>query len=558
MSDPTAWQSDSATGLFYRRVTADESRDNGWHERGLLIVFPSGRSSFPAKVTSGASTATLPVVFAVAPGEQATETLDIVSVYLSRQGSHELTTVVETVVSAAGVDVTASRPTFWFYANRGFDFEDLPDIAVWGWGDERGGIVMHGATDERIFTLRGPYPATGGPAVFDIAPPGGSDVYLLESGFGSDAAIQGITRSTGPEATGLADGEAVHVQFGLSSPTPHSIAATQRVGQCADDLDNDPEGNADDCDWECVPHPDYGGLSFDTVHDFEYTKDVAVVGEARLCNRLGPVLGTAVLHDIGSAATEILTKTDVPAQYDLGTRAPPFRLRHVDCFYLASKTDADNCDAMGGTACPQGYPFANAQADFAKYRSKAWDAFDLTAQKAEDEGEAVFPVSLVGVVVWNAISTDWGWGGYDPTNGFSNLGAAVIKFNWTFAGAPEDPDYLLDGQRLAHEFAHCLGLRHDTAWGPGQARGFMQVPPGPAPILNDDNSGTVFIEGEDPMNPPSNYEIWAEWPWKKDHPRSAGFKYTGCTENPDSCADVLQGWECAPLFGGPLACREGS
>lgn len=145
-------------------------------------------------------------------------------------------------------------------------------------------------------------------------------------------------------------------------------------------------------------------------------------------------------------------------------------------------------------------------------------------------------MSLVGVIASTNATTDSGVGGFDPVNGIDALGAAVIQFNYDDDDTDFEKDVAFNSQRLAHELGHCFGLRHDDASAvqAGSMTGqslpsFMDLPPGPIPILGGTESGTVFIENM------SNWKIWATQPWSPVHPRASGFGWTPCIIDAD-CA----------------------
>jgi len=150
------------------------------------------------------------------------------------------------------------------------------------------------------------------------------------------------------------------------------------------------------------------------------------------------------------------------------------------------------------------------------------------------------------VVASTNATSNAGVGGYDPLIGVPSLGAAVIQFNYDLDTTDLEKDIAFNTQRLAHELGHCFGLRHDDAFGvpagslTGSAiRGFMDVPPGPIPILGGEESGTEFIENT------TNWEIWATLPWLPTFPRASGFGRTPCVTDAD-CAVPGFSATCTP------------
>lgn len=87
------------------------------------------------------------------------------------------------------------------------------------------------------------------------------------------------------------------------------------------------------------------------------------------------------------------------------------------------------------------------------------------------------------------------------------------------------------GIRIAHEFAHTLGIAHDDATimtEIGTLDSFMSPTGGAAPTLSDDAPSLV-----DPVNL-TNYLAWATYSPGKAVPRPAGLAYRDCT-NDASC-----------------------
>jgi hypothetical protein len=193
---------------------------------------------------------------------------------------------------------------------------------------------------------------------------------------------------------------------------------------------------------------------------------------------------------------------------------------------------AESCDTNDtGIGCPAGYPFATTAGDLDAMRTAAWVAVDLAAASISASTDDLHPVSLVGVLAATNNSSDSGVGGYNPVNGFFNLGSAVVHYDSDVGMLDEEVAF--NGQRLAHEFGHCLGLRHDdaTALTPMEttSTSFMHpMYPGPVPILGGDPSGQAFVE-DGFGNPLSNWEIWATRPWSAFWPRPSGFGHTGCS-----------------------------
>jgi hypothetical protein len=216
---------------------------------------------------------------------------------------------------------------------------------------------------------------------------------------------------------------------------------------------------------------------------------------------------------------------------------------------------AENCDTNDtGIGCPAGYPFATTAGDLIAMRPAAWAAVDLAAARISASSDDLHPVSLVGVLAATNNSSDSGVGGYDPLYGFHSLGSAVLHYDSDVGTLDEEVAF--NGQRLAHEIGHCLGLRHDdaTALTPNEitSTSFMHPQfPGPLPILGGNQSGEVFILDAF-GNPLPNWEIWATRPWSPMHPRASGFGHTGCTDDIDCQTSEFPNLVCGGSVGEEL------
>ncbi len=258
-----------------------------------------------------------------------------------------------------------------------------------------------------------------------------------------------------------------------------------------------------------------------------------MVSDMSLCT-CNPMMCAAMLVDVGEAATQLLNQLVPPpsTEYTLDTRAPPLRIRLVDePVHRDGCAAAEACDLNDDCAgCPPNCPFAETQGDLSSMRSAGWDAVDLAAAKISSSPEDLHPVSLVGVLAATNNSTDAGVRGYDPLNGFHNLGSAVLHYDSDVGVYDEEVGF--NGLRLAHEFGHRFGLRHDDAQAQTPvgltSNSFMHPEfQGSVPILGRTPSGEIYIEDGMGGAVP-NWEIWATRPWSPTHPRASGFGHTEC------------------------------
>lgn len=526
MGDPTGWQYNSQYGIYYRGTTEDERSDNRWHEGSLLVV----DADFLADALSGTTRVDLHVPLALAPGDTPTSTLAVERIFIEKRR----TSSQAPLYSAEGSSVTVRRPVFYSY----FPYEATqsePGNAIVHLVAEQGrGFYGTVGLEDRRVAVRGPFVETTDVTRIDIDPPVGDEVILVETSIVEEPwfFVQVPAEPTDLTAAAGQAAAPVTVDGLVTEPWTSNAGASGRTLQCADGLDNDPDERADNCDYDCLPHPDYGGNDIDHVRAYEYGKSLAMLPDTSFCT-CAPLPCAATLMQVGEGAAYLLNALQPPPSmdYTLDTKAPPIRV-----LMLAELVHGDGCDAAyscdaSGMGCEADYPFDGANGDPSDMRPLAWEGVTLAATEIANE-EDVHPVSLVGVVASSISTSDAGVGGYDPVNGFLNLGAAVIRFDFDDDDQDTDLDVAFNANRLAHELGHCFGLRHDdaiaTAAGSNFATlGFMNDPPGPLPILGGNESGTEFIEDK------TNWEIWATLPWDPGFPRAGGFGHTGCNDHAD-------------------------
>lgn len=515
-SDPSSWEYHSGYEIYYRSTTAAERSTNRWHAGSLLVV----DTDLLSDVLGGATNANLHVPLALESNETPTTVLTVEPISLEKGR----TSSQAPVYSAVGTTVTVRRPDFYSFFVTGATQSDPGDAIVHLVAEETRGFYATVGLEDRRVAIRGPFVETIGVTRIDIDPPLGNEVILVETSIIEDP---WFFVQFPEHPTNLSVGEQAAVPYAIDelAASPRKIRDAARTLQCADGLDNDPDGKADNCDYDCLPHPDYGGDSIDHVVSFEYTKNLAVLPDTSLCT-CAPLSCAATIKAIGDEAAMLLNALNPPpsAEYELGTRAPPIRVRLVAEFINGGGcVAAEACDANStGADCDVDYPFAKTAGDLNDMRVAAWEGV-TTAASVIAKQDDVHPVSLVGVIAKTVASTNAGLGGYDPLTGFFSLGAATIRFDF-------NGDAAFNGQRLAHEIGHCFGLQHDDAFAtPAGAMveglSFMNSFPGNIPILGGDESGTDFLPGE------SNWETWATRPWSPIFPRPSGFGHTGCSSD---------------------------
>jgi hypothetical protein len=550
--DPTAWELHVASGTYYRAPRQEELLANGWADATLLVIPPN---TFTSAVTEGNATATIAIPMAEYPGYEQ-ENLDFETMSLSWMQTH---TSVSFVVSEpepphGGFVDTTYTPSLHFYLPTGIEWDDHDDTVVRVFASSRGGIELNGARrNDRTFRLYGPYDADEGPYELDIAPPislGSPLFYLLRTGFAPPplAALELGSRRAGDIASQLSDA-AMAPDALVSQAAPVAIA--ELGAQCQDERDNDGDGFGDACDFECVVHPDFGGLDFDYSVEFEHTKNFALIGDGPFCMS-NPLNYDAILADVGMSAAQMLNWLEHPS----GPRVPPVRFSWGGCFLdFPSLGDALDCHLDPGYCDDvDAYPFAGVGGDYGPssgnvhygYTGHVWEAVDNRAAASADR-DTIHPVSMA-VAIANTPSNISGVVGiaYFPLaelgggNSKGMHGAAVVLAPDGLDPEATEADIDFAGRRVAHELGHTLGLQHDTA--PG---GFMGQYGGAVPIVDWDADSLLQIldQNQTVIGYQTQEYAWTQYAPSKWAPRPSGFGHTPCVNN-NQCNNGHPGLSC--------------
>lgn len=317
--------------------------------------------------------------------------------------------------------------------------------------------------------------------------------------------------------------------------------------ECKDGVDNDGDGELDLCDWNCLPHSDFGAHYFPEAQSrVENGKTYALMGGGLLCTGLGEAW-MVTFADWALQASELLN--DIRPEH-----SDPTHYRTFSCWVFEDQEAANGCQHgylyedgvivdVGPPVCPPGmedYPYQTQPGDpfpgllfYDEATYGAWRDYEMSMIALGSYGE---PVNGVGFLTNDALQTCTGMpcmhvaglASLAPDSKVWELGRFVVTnlnpYDWI---------------TLAHETAHTMGLVHDDA-----VNGFMN-PHGTLPSLGVSN---------DPKFPDrNNNAIWeVARESKHSHPRSSGWSWTGCFEVEDVCAPLGKpGWTCKEAWCEP-------
>jgi hypothetical protein len=327
------------------------------------------------------------------------------------------------------------------------------------------------------------------------------------------------------------------------------------LDECNDDVDNDDDGHQDLCDWNCLPHADFGANDFPEARSrVENGKTFAMMGGGTICTELQDTW-MVTFGDWALDASEMLAqiRPDVDR---------PIRYRSFSCWIFEDQAavqlcqhgpfevkqgplEEEECPVIwtGPPVCPPGledYPYQPTDVEiqlsasdsalycgdrnrhyFNELPERGWADLELNTVALGPLGEPANGVIYLTSDTDQLCIEDQGCPMKAGVS-FLSPNAAIARLGFA-AVSNANPD---DWHTLAHETGHLLGLEHDVA-----VEGFMN---------DDENSGGLL-----PNLTEANLERWDDAMDEKGWlPRSSGWFHTGCTGF-DECAPLGKpGWVC--------------
>lgn len=514
------WTFDDHIGGLYRLATTKERDQHGWTSPTWLVAWPI---SPIAQAETGIVSVSLPIGHTAPSDPSLVQTRPIETVDLTLQKQQDLTigNFVEHRSTADGTIHHASIPVFTYFVAHQSRTGERGELLM----SSDGAFLIRAARSDSTVVAIGPHRSV----VLDPPPPGGYSVATV-------AASRGITMPLVPYACENGD---------CDDPN-------DPLDECNDGIDNDGDGSHDTCDWNCLPHADFGAERFELARSrVEAGKVYAIMGHGSYCTPR-PDTWEVEVADAALQAAEVLNSL----RPDLER---PIRYRTFSCWIFEDLDAYELCQfgpyiVVNGEpiydppVCPpeMNYPYAPTESDqlsnidqsaltFEESIARAWSDFEYNVDILGSGGEPANGVWLLTHDITNTcLATD------HPNNCKSLAGRAALASSpvqrW---GSGVVTDRALDGiwPTLAHETGHTIGLVHDDF--PG---GLMNKIAG--------SVGGLGIS-TDPEYP--NIDNNARWESgltgsKGENPRTPGFYHTGCDGLADCAPLGKPGWSCTGLF----------
>jgi hypothetical protein len=514
-----------APGLdgFYRYATIHELRRLNWPQHTLLLATPFGILDEGEGTAAGQAWIELPTW-------QADREIWVTSiqnqVVFERQEFYRVQTLalghfVEHHNAVDGSSALEVRhPTFTLYGAE--QRESVGQVLT----DSSGALLLRRQTPEGSVQLTAPHASRR----LDVPPPSGFQVAVVSP------SEQGITR--GPL-----------IPFSCENGVCED--PDDPLDECNDGIDNDGDGYGDLCDWNCLPHSDFGAHHFPEARSrVENGKNYALMGGGDICTELGETW-MVTFADWALQASEFLNQIR-PGEND----AVHYRI--FSCWVFEDNEAFNGCQhgiqymngepvGVGDPVCPSGmedYPYQTSENDphpglllYDEATDGAWRDLELNTVELGPYGE---PVNGTGFLTSDTTATCKatvcnpvaGLASLSPHNDIWDLGRFVVT--------NANPD---DWHTLAHETGHTLGMLHDN-----YVDGFMNT--------EDNNFGLLpklGISVDEDYPDMDNNETWElSFARKHSHPRSSGWRWTGCYEVDHVCAPLGKpGWSCEAAWCEP-------
>lgn len=589
--DPMSWTYNQLEDTYYRSPTSTEMVDNPWlSAHDLLLIPPRGVLQ---DLSAGEGNMDLPVPMFEEFGGRPQENLSFRTLLLGKTGTKNNVPFIEQRWEDDCLRRTTLGVSFSFYESRGFDPTDIEINDIIGAAistTTRDSLAVLGTTKDLSFSLRGPYlpsrvdleiplPSTEPnfyvlKTVFDPTPA----QFLVNSGTGSPIALDDSpselsTQSRSRQSLlhlcfdGITNGEETDVDCGGTDCPPCGIGQECQqsndcvsgfcwtpmgqlpgtcTSQCTDGFDNDDDGFADACDFNCVEHPDFGTNTVIHQVPLEHATTIGQFGTMRYCTINEQAYLTSFLEwsSIGTIILNNVIPDDETIQYNDEDRPPPFIVTMRGCVIADTASAAQACDAQTN-ACPThpGYPLAAVNTEnwgsansgslgqATGVLGQVWPLVDYIVEQGSAIDTSPIQIAIVYPYERDATASENGIavryiGPHTP----NTAGAAVSNWNNPFAG-----------RNFAHEVGHTIGLSHENGYGEGSLypgtnhQGFMSSTAGPAPVLD-----------ADAISASESRDQWSVWldSAAKEIPRASGFSFQQCNNDDSLCQNGHPGLTC--------------
>ena len=428
--------------------------DYGWTPDHLLVI---PEDDFVDDVVNSETTARIRIPIHDFHLSRPQEDLEIADVALTKQwATDEVPYRLIKKPNGGAVTRTTLHPTLTYYLPTSIAIDDVPDRVLAVVSSDRGGLSVFGGTAFEHIHMRGPH-TDGAWYDLELGAPGDAPFYVLLTAHGGAASALSVEDAPGglPQFVALQTrnrGPATELVY---EHTP--AGAVTRALQCNDDLDNDRDCAADEDDYNCIEHPDFGGHVFDSTAEFEQTKSFALFGDLSFCSKCDGVdddcSPETELMEYALTATSILNSVRPISAYEPAVRVPPFRMVMSGCLAIFDEVEQDDCDTSMSCELTN-YPLIGTGDDYSQRLPQVWELVDFAVSGMATADR--HPVHVAGVLT-NLVDESEAEPGlafvWDPDEPENN-GAFIARQN--NASVPTGA-----GRTVAHEIGHTLGLDDD-------------------------------------------------------------------------------------------------